>query len=421
MNKAIALVDCNSFFCSCERVFRPDLKNTPIVVLSNNDGCIISRTNEAKALNIPMGVPYFKIRDLCREKKVAVFSANFPLYADMSIRVMSKLKELAPLVQVYSIDEAFVDLTGVQNLDEKAREMRDEIYRCQKIPTGVGVAPTKVLAKLANAIAKTSARANGVVNLMDKKWQDYALKTFPIEEVWGVGRRSALKMHSLGIKTALDLRDFKNEAHIQKMFTKVGLQIKHELMGINCLSLETVEKDKRELTSSRSFGNSVYTLEELKEAIAFHITVVAERLRNQKESCRSLSIYASTSRFKEEAGVSFYERIDFSDPTSDTFKLINAAFKKMEEKFQPGFAYRKAGVGISDFVKNDEIQLDLFLTGDDAKSIAKMQVMDIINYQEGKGTLQSAALSSKDARWHSLQLYKSPRFTTSWNDLKVFL
>src|SRR5690606_5502358 len=165
------------------------------------------------------------------------------------------------------------------------------------------------------------------------------------------------------IKTALDFRDYQNEVEIQKMFTKVGLQIKHELMGINCLSLETVEKDKRELTSSRSFGSSVYTLEELKEAIAYHITIVAERLRAQKESCRSLSLYASTSRFKEEIGVSFYEKIDFSDPTSDTFKLISLAFQRMEEKFKPGFAYRKAGVGISDFIKNNEIQLDLFLTG----------------------------------------------------------
>ena len=233
-------MDCNSFYASCERVFRPELNTRPVIVLSNNDGCAIARTNEAKALGIKMGAPYFEIKNLCKKHNVAVFSSNFALYTNMSDRVMGVLEKNCPRIQVYSVDEAFLDLTGVPNLTEFGRHLRKIVHEHIGIPTGFGIAPTKVLSKIANHIAKKSNKAGGVVNLMDPKLQDVALKRTKVEDIWGVGRRSAEKLNGMGLYTAYDFKEYANERLIQKIFTKVGLQIKHELMGINCFDLEVI-------------------------------------------------------------------------------------------------------------------------------------------------------------------------------------
>ena len=245
--KIYALVDCNSFFCSCERVFRPDLKDRPVGVLSNNDGCFIARTSELKALGVKMGDPYFKVKKLCDKYNVSVFSSNFSLYTNMSDRVMSILSSFAPQLEVYSVDEAFLDLTGLQyDLDKYARHIKEVVYRWTGIPVSVGIGPSKTLAKLANSIAKKSPKARGVVNLGEKKLQDVALKMTEIEDVWGIGSKSSAKLRALGIKSALDFRDYSNEKNIQKILTKLGRMTQDELRGAACYELETVIQEKKE-------------------------------------------------------------------------------------------------------------------------------------------------------------------------------
>jgi DNA polymerase V len=250
---SFALIDCNSFYCSCERVFRPDLKDMPVIVLSNNDGCAVARTNEAKALGIKMGEPYFKIKEICKNNNVAVFSSNFSLYTNLSDRVMKVISKNCPQVEVYSIDEAFADMKGIRNVTEHATRLRSTIMQNVGIPTSIGLAPTKVLAKIANHIAKRSLKANGVVNLNEKRLQDIALKMVEVGDIWGVGRANSQKLKMMGIHTAYDFREFKNERIIQKVFTKVGLQIKHELMGISCFPLNLNIEDKKEIMCSRTF------------------------------------------------------------------------------------------------------------------------------------------------------------------------
>ncbi len=274
-----ALIDCNSFYCSCERVFRPDLNNKPVIVLSNNDGCAIARTSEAKELGIEMGAPYFQIKEFCKENNVAVFSSNFSLYTDLSNRIMRSLANHCPTIEIYSVDEAFVDFTGIRDLTEHGIFLKEMLLKNIGIPTSVGIAPTKVLAKIANHIAKKSTKANGVVNLIDEKLQDIALKRVKVEDIWGVGRANTKKLNMLGIHTAYDYREFKNEQLIQKLFTKTGLQIKHELMGISCFPLNEDAANKKEIMCSRTFGYQVIDKNTLKESVANYVTKAAERAR----------------------------------------------------------------------------------------------------------------------------------------------
>lgn len=252
----IALVDCNSFFCSCERLFRPDLKNVPVIVLSNNDGCAIARTNEAKRLGIKMGDPYFKIRDLCKEKGVAVFSSNFSLYTNVSDRVMRTLATLTPTLQIYSVDEAFLCLEGIREneLADYGRHIKETIEKEVGIPVSVGIAPTKTMAKIANFIGKRSDKAKGVVVLNEKRLQDIALERVGVSDIWGIGRANAKKLESLGIKNAKQFRDYKNETYIKKILTKVGLQTKQELAGISCFPIEIEIEKKKKLCALALLG-----------------------------------------------------------------------------------------------------------------------------------------------------------------------
>ncbi len=420
MSRVIALIDCNSFYCSCERLFRPELKNTPVVVLSNNDGCAVSRTPEAKALGIKMGAPFFEFKHLTQTHGLKVFSANFALYTNLSDRVMKTLKKLASDIEIYSVDEAFLDLTGMNNLDEYGQHIKHQVLLNVGIPVGVGIAPTKVLAKLANHVAKKSLKARGVVNLMSRKLQDAALAQVAIEDVWGIGRANSKKMYSLGIKTAKDLRDYKNEKLIQKIFTITGLQIKQELMGVECLDFHKKEAPKKQIMCSRSFAEEIHQMQDMREIISQYISDVAEKLRAQKSLCQVISVFARTSDFKADRRYSFYQNVILTHPTSNTFELIEAALAGLKQGFRTGFAYKKAGVCLGNFYPETEMQLDLFQNMQRLQNIKLMHVMDAINQRAGEMVLKSGACGVTDHGYRMNRNFKSPRYTTSWIDLPRF-
>jgi DNA polymerase V len=413
-----ALVDCNSFFCSCERLFHPSLHEKPVIVLSNNDGCAIARTQEAKDLGIKMGDPFFKIKALCQKHNVHVFSSNFSLYTNISDRVMSVLEELCYEIEVYSVDEAWLDLSGLtSDYLTYGRLIKEAVERNVGIPVGVGIAPTKVLAKLANHLAKKSKKARGVVDLSQKKFWDHALDRVEVEDIWGVGRASSKKLRALGIKTAKDLRDYKNENIILKNFTKIGLAIKHELMGIRCFDLGDDVEPKKEIMCSRSFGDRVYDKQQLLEALANHMSHAAEKLRSQDSLTNEIAVYFRTSPFSNTEQYYAFESKKLEVGTSDTRKLITYAWELADQVFRPGMAYAKAGVRLSSITHRYQNQLSFFTACDDRRSIRLMQLMDKVNSLEGPKTLSLMACGVKAEAWKMKRNYKSPRFTTCWQDI----
>lgn len=417
--KVFALVDCNSFYCSCERLFRPELREKPVIVLSNNDGCVIARTAEAKALGISMGEPFFRIKKFCELNDVHVFSTNFSLYTDISSRIMSTLKKFAPKVEVYSVDEAFLDLTGMKKLSDYGQSIKETIYSHVGIPVGVGIAPTKVLAKLANHIAKHSLKANGVVCLMERKHQNIALARVGIKDVWGIGKRSAEKLTLLGIKSAKDFRDFENEELIRRILTKVGLQIKHELMGINCFSLEEDIEKKKEIMCSRSLTKAVVNKEELKECVASYITDAAVKLRRQNSFCCSIHIFALNPFFSHSPEAFMSESIKLINPTCDTGKLIKAAFLIIDKSYKYGSEFKKIGVKLSDFFDSCEYQVDFLAPSDSCRDLRLMKTVDRVNLLNDKTTLKSMACGTQGTSWRMNRRYMSDKFTTDWNALLI--
>lgn len=418
MSSVYALVDCNSFFCSCERLFRPDLMTKPVGVLSNNDGCFISRTNELKALGVQMGDPYFKVRDLCKKNKVAVFSSNFALYTNISDRVILTLANFTPELEVYSVDEAFLNLTGFNDLEAYAREIKRVVEKNTGIPVSIGVAPTKTLAKVANHLAKKSAKAQGVVVLMDPKHQEQALRRIEVRDIWGIGRASTEKLHRLGIKTGLEFRDYKNERQIKKIFTKVGLQRKQELQGHPRFTLELMSAPKKEIMCSRSFGASVFSFEDLREAVAKHVSSAAEKMRKQDSVCEVIEVFARTSPHKNVAQYYGYQSQIMLSPTSDTRRIIKYAVTVLEDLYRAGFEYKKAGIKLSGLSQKGQSQMSLLDPPDTWRSEALMKCMDEINRREGSGTLFSAACGVQNKAWAMNRNFVSPRYVTGWNDLR---
>lgn len=418
MNKVFAMVDCNSFFCSCERLFDPSLSNRPVIVLSNNDGCVIARTTEARALGVKMGEPYFKIRELCEKKNIAVFSSNFSLYTNLSERVMDVLKRFGAEVEVYSIDEAWIDITGVAN-DYLAygREIKKTVEREVGIPVSVGIAPTKTMSKLANHIAKKSKKSKGVVDLTRIDHWEEALKRVEVEDIWGIGRKSAEKLKILGVKSAYDFTRYHNEILIQKLLTKTGLQRKKELQGIRCFDLELNPNKKKVIRSSRTFGTPVYEKNQLKEAVANYVSAACEKLRAQMSVCSSLIVFARTSPYKNIPQFYGYEEIHLDVATSDSRKLIEVAWKLVDEFYREGFEYKKAGVELHNIIDKNQAQLNLFVDCDSKDDEHLMQTMDKLNYYQGKGIIKLMACGVDNKAWKMLRSYKSPRFTTSWSEL----
>lgn len=416
--KVYAMIDCNSFYCSCERLFRPEYRKRPVIVLSNNDGCAVARTQEAKDLGIAMGAPYFKIRELCEKNAVGVFSSNFSLYTNISDRVMSILAKLGVEIEVYSVDEAWIDITGVtKDYLSYGRMIKEKVEREVGIPVGVGIAPTKTMAKLANHVAKKSQRSQGVVDLSHKTHWVAARERVKIEDVWGIGRRSAEKLNALGIKSAQDFVDYNNDRLIQKILTKTGLQRKKELAGIHCFDLELVTQKKQVIRSSRTFGENVYEKEVLKEAIASHVSAAAEKLRRQASVCSVISVFFRTSPFKNVPQYYAHEGIRLASPTQDTRRLIKAAWELVEGMYRGGYEYKKAGVELHNIVDENEAQLSLLDSNDDPLSDKLMGTMDRINFWHGPKTLQSMACGVDNTAWKMLRDHKSPRYTTSWYEL----
>ena len=418
-NKIFVLVDCNSFYCSCERLFRPELRFRPVGVLSNNDGCFVSRTSELKKLGVQMGAPYFQVKSICDKHKVAVFSANFSLYTNLSDRVMNTLFDFTPNLEVYSVDEAFLDLTGFDEriILDYCRNIKETVERNTGIPVGIGIARTKVLAKLANRIAKKDMTTNGVYSVLTKENLEYALGRVEIGDLWGVGRQNNIKFKAMGIHTAKDLRNYKNDLLIQKQFTKFGRMIQDELREISCFQLNNETPKKKEIISSRTFGNPVFELSSIRESVACYASLACEKLRKQSSVCQQIEVYIRTNPFKEIPQYMRAETIILDNPTCDTRKVIKAAWEILDRIFIHGYEYKKAMVKLSKIQELNEHQISLFGGNDSDDDLRIMLVMDKINQREGHETLKIAACGVSKESWYMKQVFKSPRYTTGWNEL----
>ncbi|MEP9146498.1 Y-family DNA polymerase [Enterobacter hormaechei] len=416
-----ALCDVNSFYASCETVFRPDLRGRPVVVLSNNDGCVIARSAEAKAAGVTMGAPYFKQKDLFRRASVVCFSSNYELYADMSSRVMTTLEEISPRVEIYSIDEAFCDLTGVRNcrdLTDFGKEIRETVLKRTHLRVGVGIAQTKTLAKLANHAAKKwQQQTGGVVDLSNIDRQRRLLAIVPVEDVWGVGRRISKKLNAMGIKTALDLSE-QSTWIIRKHFNVVLERTVRELRGEPCLDLEEFAPTKQEIVCSRSFGERVTEYEQVRQAICSYAARGAEKLRGEHQYCRFISAFVKTSPFAlNEPYYGNSASMTLLTPTQDSRDIINAAVKCLDKIWKEGHRYQKAGIMLGDFFSQGVAQLNLFdNSAPRAGSEKLMEVLDRLNAKDGKGTLYFAGQGIQQ-QWQMKREMLSPRYTTRYSDL----
>lgn len=415
--KAFALIDCNSFYASCERVFRPDLMRTPIVVLSNNDGCVIARSAEAKPF-IKMGAPYHQILGDLKRHGVITFSSNYALYGDISERVMSLLEARLPAIEVYSIDEAFADLTGLpEPLDSIGRDIRHEIYQKTGIPVGVGIAQTKTLAKLANHAAKKWQRqTGGVVDLRDPSRREKLLKITPVEDVWGIGRKMTVHLTSMAITTAWDLAQA-DATTLRQRFSVIIERTSRELKGISCLGLEDAAPAKQEICTSRSFGKRLHDLPPILEAVTAYATRAAKKLRQQKSVCKQLRISLRTGLFNpDEAKYANGILYVLPYPTDDTRLIIEAAQACMAKLYRPGFSYAKAEVMLLELCQRNECTMDLFTPAQPERTEQLMTVLDQINTRWGRGTLHPARLK-ENAEWSMQRKFLSPAYTTNLTQL----
>ncbi len=411
-----ALIDCNSFYASCERVFRPDLAKVPIVVLSNNDGCVIARSYDAKPF-VKMGEPYFQIKQKLQQHGIVAFSSNYALYGDMSERVMSLIESLVPAVEVYSIDEAFADLTGITGLDELGRRIRSQVLRCTGIPVGVGIAGTKTLAKLANHTAKRlQAQTGGVVNICDPFKRDWVLRNTAVSEVWGVGRRMSAHFEGMGIKTAMDLART-DPWTLRKKFSVVVEKTARELAGTPCLELDEPNPPKQEICCSRMFGKRLQDLPPIKEAVATYMMRASEKLRAQGSVCKKLRVSIRTGMFNpDEAKYANGVIVDLPYPTDDVRLLTKAAVDALDRVFRPGFKYSKAEVLLLNLCQRGEYTDDLFAAAQPAESTRVMAVLDQINERWGRGTLRAASVPV-NPDWGMRREMMSQSFTTRLDQL----
>lgn len=418
MSKApvFALIDCNSFYASCERVFRPDLANVPVVVLSNNDGCVIARSYDAKPF-VKMGEPYFQIKDKLRQLGIVAFSSNYALYGDISQRVMSVIESMVPAVEVYSIDEAFADLRGVPGPEALGRNIRNQVLRCTGIPVGVGIAQTKTLAKLANHTAKRlQAQTGGVVDIRDPFKRDWVLRNTDVAEVWGVGRRMKAHLDEMGIKTAMDLAKADPWA-LRKKFSVIIEKTARELSGTSCLELDEPDPPKQEICCSRMFGKRLQDLPAIKEAVATYMMRAAEKLRAQHSLCRKVRVSVRTGMFNPtEAQYANGVLIDLPYPTDDVRVLTKAATDAVERIYRPGFKYSKAEVMLLSLCQPGEYTEDLFARSQPDEAAKVMSVLDAINHRWGRGTLRVASVPAAP-EWSMRRSLLSQSYTTRLDQL----
>ncbi|EAA2618016.1 translesion error-prone DNA polymerase V subunit UmuC [Salmonella enterica] len=420
-----ALADVNSFYASCEKVFRPDLRNKPVVVLSNNDGCVIARSPEAKRLGIKMGVPWFQLKMTQFPEPVITFSSNYELYASMSNRVMSHLEELAPRVEQYSIDEMFLDMSGIDScidFEDFGRQLREHVRNGTGLTIGVGMGPTKTLAKSAQWASKEWPQFGGVLALTtgNPRRTEKLLSLQPVEEIWGVGGRISRKLSTMGITTALQLARA-NPAFIRKNFNVVLERTIRELNGVSCISLEEAPSPKQQIICSRSFGERVTTYEALRQAICQHAERAAEKLRGERQFCRHIAVFVKTSPFA--VNEAYYGNVASEKlllPTRDTRDIISAAVKALDSIWLDGHRYAKAGVMLNDFTPSGVSQLNLFDEDQPrAQSNELMKVLDRINHF-GKGKIWFAGRGIAP-EWQMKRDMLSPAYTTRWSDIPVAL
>lgn len=415
-----ALIDGNSFYCSCERVFRPDLKNVPIVVLSNNDGCVVARSREAKALGIKMGVPYFQIKHLVRQGYLKAYSSNYELYADLSRRMMNTIASLVPEIEVYSIDECFADMRGLNRLAQSGLEIKERVLQWVGIPTCVGIAPTKTLAKFSNHLAKRYPRHfNGVVVWDDwsAEIQTRALRSEPVSEIWGIGRKLSAHLAQQNIQTAYDFI----KADTQTLRARYGVtveRIQREMQGIPCVEFEPISPVKKQLIRSRSFGKPVQDIDTLSSALTHHVSAAAEALRKEHTVANTIAVFIHTNRFKEEPQYSNYRIMALAKGSSDTMELNRLAQHLLKHIYRAGYNYKKCGVELSGIENETVEQLDFWHSENTIRSKAMMMCWDDLTQRFGRGSLKlGSELYSED--WKMTRDNLSPCFTTRIEDLIV--
>lgn len=421
MKPLLALVDCNNFYVSCERVFRPDLIGKPVAVLSNNDGILVARSQEVKDLGIKMGVPVFQVQHLVKQHNIQLFSSNYTLYADMSARVMSTLEEFAPSLEVYSIDEAFLDLTGVCHKDPIAygHRIRKAVFRATGISVCVGMGPTKTLAKLANFAAKKWKKTGGVLDLSDPVRREKLMRIVPVGEVWGIGSRTTAKLNQIGINTVWDLA-IQPRKRIQIQFNVVVTRTVMELNGIPCLELEEIAPDKQQIVCSRSFSHRLSEYRELSQALAEFCSRAAEKLRRQHSVTGCITIFIRTNPFNPQEPQ--YQRsasVKLDATTQDTRAIIATANRMLKELFKTGYSYHKCGVQLSQLQPESSLgQMELFDFADNGlptENRPLMKAVDQINRRFPKTI--SVAATDFDKTWKAKAERVSQRYTTDWREL----
>lgn len=409
--------DCNNFFVSCERTFRPDLNGKPVVVLSNNDGCIVARSNEAKALGIKMGTPLYQVRNLIERENVTVFSSNYQLYGDMSNRVMTTLREAVPNIEIYSIDEAFLNLDGIaeNELHERGLALAKTIRKNTGIPVSIGIAPTKTLAKIAGKLCKKYPALKGCCYMHRPEDIEKVLKKFPIEDVWGIGRRHFAKIKMWNVRTAWDFTQLPAE-FVQKQLTITGLRTYKELKGEACIQMEHETADKQSICVSRSFAKEMYDINELRSAITTFAATLSEKLRRQNSCTWQLTLFIYTNRHKENEPQDFNSHsYRFGVATNSTLEICKVASAMLRKIYKSGYGYKKAGVIATDLTPQNATQGSLFDSIDREKHKRLMNAIDSINRSQGNNTI--AIASQAQIASFSNRNHTSPRYTTEWNDI----
>lgn len=418
--KVFALVDCDNFYVSCERVFNPKLKGKPVVVLSNNDGCVISRSDEVKELGIPMGAPIFQYEDLVKKYKIELISSNFTLYGDMSRRVMETIKTLCPDIEIYSIDEAFLsfDRFKYHNIDEYIKKIRDRVLKWIGIPISIGVGETKTLAKIATRIAKKDKSLKGTFNLLDRKDIDDFLKKIEIRDVWGIGARFEEFLKKNDVITAYDYK-YLPYNWVKKHLKTFGLRILLELNGIPCIEMEFDEKPKKSISTSRSFGKDLTNFKDLKEAISSFITIAAEKLRKERQIASIVTVYLMSNPFKEEEKYFKTSSYYFPRPTANTIEIIEAGIEELKKIYKTGILYKKAGVILQGLIPEDEGQFfffDSIYKG--SKEEILMKTIDAINKKFGRETIKPLS-NGINKPYMMRQLKRSKNYTTRWDEIPI--
>ena len=416
-----ALVDCNNFYASCERVFQPKLNGKPVAILSNNDGCVISRSNEAKTVGIPMGAPAFQIKDLIREKNVHVFSSNYPLYGDLSNRVMKILAQFTPNLEIYSIDEAFLNFDGltISDYHNYGVQMKARVQKWVGIPVCIGFAETKALSKVANKIAKKfQDRTQGIYVIDTEEKRIKALKWTQIEDVWGIGSRTTKKAKLRNIKTAFDFVQPQHEAWIKKEMGVIGLRLKYELEGKSVLDLEPIPDQKKSIATTRSFPKQIADFDLLRERVATFASVCAEKLRKQKSCCHTIILMLVIDRHTVKTSKYYYTMaVTLPFATNSTLTISNAAIGMLKKLHQGNetLKFKKAGVIVTELIDENKKQLQLF-DEENPKHLVLMQVMDKLNTKIGVTKVKLATQNLK-LTWNMNQNHLSPRYTTNFNDI----